>query len=101
MGNIKINENGRVAFASTGAEIPSAFGRGGMKSLYDIVYAATAAPTQAATCAIAFDDRSDDGVHGTRIVTVGRDKDEWVDVTVDEKRPVMMGTAFPAMFDAE
>jgi len=94
-GNIKINENGRVAFTSTGAEIPPAFGRGGMKSLYDVVYPAAAAPTQAATRAITFDDGSDDRVHGTRIATVGKDKDEWIDVTVDEKRPRDDGNRLP------
>jgi len=36
-GNIKINDHGRVAFTSTGAETPPAFGRGGMKSFYDVV----------------------------------------------------------------
>jgi hypothetical protein len=36
-GNIRINEYGRVVFSSNGTEIPPAFGRGGMKLLYDTV----------------------------------------------------------------
>jgi len=79
-GNIKINENGRVAF-STGGEIPTAFGRGGMKSIYDVVYPAPA-QSQATVRAITFDDGNyEDGAWVTTIT-----KDELVDVTVDEKR---------------
>jgi hypothetical protein len=37
-GNIRVNEVGHVVLSSTGAEIPPAFGRGGMKLLYDTVY---------------------------------------------------------------
>jgi hypothetical protein len=37
-GNIQINEYGRVVFSSNGAEIPPAFSRGGMRSLYDTVF---------------------------------------------------------------
>jgi hypothetical protein len=40
-GNIRINEYGRVAFSSTGAEIPPAFSRGGMKSIFDAAFPAT------------------------------------------------------------
>jgi hypothetical protein len=36
-GNIRINEVGYVVLSSTGAEFPPAFGRGGMKLLYDTV----------------------------------------------------------------
>ena len=93
-GNVKINENGRVAFTSTGAEIPPAFGCGGMKSLYDVVYPA-AAPVQAAARAITFDDGSDEGVHDLRIVTLGKEKDEWIDMSVDEKRTREDGNRLP------
>jgi hypothetical protein len=36
--NIRINEVGHVVLSSTAAEIPPAFGRGGMKSVYDVLY---------------------------------------------------------------
>jgi hypothetical protein len=37
-GNIQINEIGHVVLSSTGAEFPPAFGRGGMKLLYDAIF---------------------------------------------------------------
>jgi hypothetical protein len=37
-GNVRINEYGRVVLSSTGAVLPPAFGHGGMKSIYDVVY---------------------------------------------------------------
>jgi hypothetical protein len=43
-GNIRINKYGRVAFSSTAAEIPPAFGRGGMKSMYDTVFPVKSTP---------------------------------------------------------
>jgi len=92
--NVKINENGHVAFISTGTEIPPAFGRGGMKSLYDIVYLATAS-VQAAAHAITFDDKNDEGVHNSRIIKLEKEKDEWIVVSVDEKRACEDGNYLP------
>jgi len=88
-GNIKINENGRVAFF-TGSEIPTAFGCGGMKSIYDVVYPATTTLSQvagqAAVSAITFDNGNNGDCNAAWVTTIAKDKDNWVDVMVDEKR---------------
>jgi hypothetical protein len=55
-GNIRINEVGHVVLSSTNAEIPPAFGRGGMKLLYDTV-CPPPAPSRGLLHMYAYDDR--------------------------------------------
>jgi hypothetical protein len=83
--NIKINENGRIAFASSGAEVPPAFGRGGMKAMYDLVFS-TLAASQAGVHTITFDDGHgmDGDTQGVSVST--KEKGEWIEVDVEEKR---------------
>lgn len=87
VGHIKINENNRIAFTSTNVEIPPAFGRGGMKMMYELVHPpASVASPQGNVRTITFDDGGEMGgdTHSTSVST--KEKGEWIDVDVEEKR---------------
>jgi hypothetical protein len=55
-GNVRINEVGHVVLSSTGAEIPPAFGRGGMKLWY-VTVCPPPAPSRGLLRMYAYDDR--------------------------------------------
>lgn len=81
-GNIKINENGRIAFTPSGVEIPPAFGRGGMRVMYDLIFSTMA--SQAKVNTITFDDGY--GTDGNVRVVKKDEDDRWIEVDVEEKR---------------
>jgi hypothetical protein len=51
-GNIRINKVGYVVLSSTGAELPPSFGRGGMKSVYDVFLPPTSDSNSNSTAAV-------------------------------------------------
>ena len=92
--DVKINENGRIAFTFTGVEIPSGIRYGRMKPSYDVIYLA-AAPVQATARTITFHDGNNKVLHGSPIIILEKGKDKWIDVSVDEKRAREDGNHLP------
>src|SRR5579862_9006754 len=92
--NVKLNDRGRVVFAASGAEIPTQFGKGGMKRIYELTYPLlTGTPAiQGSTCTITFDDNytSIGEGYGVRVTTLDFEKgtrtDRIIDADVEEKR---------------
>jgi hypothetical protein len=85
-GHIKINENNRIALTATNAEIPPAFGRGGMKMMYNLVHPPTSATSsQGNVRTITFDDGVRELGRDARSVSV-KEKGEWIEADVEDKR---------------
>jgi hypothetical protein len=82
-GGVGFNNQGRVILTSTGQELIPAYGRGGMKAFYESQPQAPVPVRQVSVNAISFDDGFGSSA-GTRITKL--DGEEWVDVSVEEKR---------------
>src|SRR5579862_3315056 len=94
-GNIKLNDRGRVVFAANGAEIPTQFGKGGMKRIYELTYPPLTGDLaiQSSSRNVTFDDGNYASIgegHGVRVTTLdfenGIRTDQIIDVDVEEKR---------------
>src|SRR5579862_2516556 len=94
-GNIKLNDRGRVVFAANGAEIPTQFGKGGMKRIYELTYPPLTGDLaiQSSSRNVTFDDGNYASIgegHGVRVTTLdfenGIRTDRIIDADVEEKR---------------
>jgi hypothetical protein len=89
LGNIKLNESSRIIFAKTNAEIPTNFGRGGMKKLYKLQFPGKSMVGSSRN--ITFDDDYGSiGKDSVRVTTIDYENgivtEEIIDADVAEKR---------------
>ena len=82
-GTVRLNEQNRVVLTRTDTELPTAYGRGGMKSLFDAFQPATTRSVN--VNAISFSDGLGKSYPQTRIASAGP-SGEWIDADVEIKR---------------
>ena len=91
-GLIGYNDKGRIKLMATGEELPSMYGKGGMKALVQSKTRAagpsvsSSAVATADVTAITFDDESEYGSLGSSVRVAALEGEDWIGVDVDEKR---------------
>ena len=85
-GLIRINENGRIAISASGEEIPTMFGRGGMKKLFDLQYRPTVVSNRNITADSYGSIGNGNSVRLTTFDRRGNITHEVIDADVNEKR---------------
>ena len=85
-GHIRMNENGRIAITASGEEIPTMFGRGGMKKLFDLQHRSTIVSNRNVTAEMCGSIGNGNSVRLTIFDRYGNVTHEIIDADVNEKR---------------